>query len=144
MQHDIVQLCTFRLGERHLAVPVDDVREVLRTQDISSVPRTPRAVAGLSSLRGRIVLSIDLRARLGFDAETLAATASNVVVEYGDSLYTFLVDEIGDIIDVEPDDIGPVPRNVDSELRELLQGVLERKEGWTLILDVDRILDLDI
>lgn len=144
MNVDYDQICTFRLAGHDMAVPVLIVREVLRSHDVTPLPRTPESVAGLVSLRGQIAMAIDLRARFGFDAETYVSNASNVVIERDDSLYTLLVDEIGDIVDVDPERLGPVPKTFDSAERELGEAVLERDSGWTLILDIERILDIEL
>jgi chemotaxis signal transduction protein len=58
------QLCTFRLGKLFLGVPVQDVQEVIRYQEMTRVPLASNVVRGLINLRGQIVTAIDLRRRL--------------------------------------------------------------------------------
>ena len=59
------QYCTFSLDGHVFGVPVSSVQEVLRSQDLTTVPLAPTEIAGLLNLRGQIVTSLELRARLG-------------------------------------------------------------------------------
>ena len=93
------QLCTFLLDRRWFAVPVDDVQEVLRFQEMTRVPLAPKAVVGLINLRGRIVPAIDLRTRLELPPRADGCRSMNVVVRTIDGPKALLVDEIGDVYD---------------------------------------------
>jgi purine-binding chemotaxis protein CheW len=58
------QFCTFQLDQLLFGVPVLDVQEVIRGQEMTRVPLAPAAIRGLINLRGQIVSAIDLRQRL--------------------------------------------------------------------------------
>jgi len=55
----------FRLEGEEFGVPIRDVREIIRMQEVTRVPRAPDSVEGVINLRGQIVPIIDLRRRLG-------------------------------------------------------------------------------
>ena len=56
------QLCTFRVGDLLLGLPLEDVQEVLDdSRPVVRVPLAPPAVRGLINLRSQVVLSLDLR-----------------------------------------------------------------------------------
>ncbi|HEX3377184.1 MAG TPA: chemotaxis protein CheW, partial [Candidatus Acidoferrales bacterium] len=59
------QFCTFFLDGYAFGVQVEQVREVIRYQEITRVPLVPAVVRGLINLRGQIITAIDLRRRLG-------------------------------------------------------------------------------
>jgi purine-binding chemotaxis protein CheW len=59
-----VELLTFRLGSEEFAFRVEDVEEIVRMQNITMVPTMPSYMAGITSLRGKIIPVIDLKSRL--------------------------------------------------------------------------------
>ena len=74
------QYCTFRLDGHLFGVPVETVQEVLRHQSMTVVPLAPAEVSGLLNLRGQIVVTVDLRVRLGLQRRSAEAPSVNVVV----------------------------------------------------------------
>src|SRR5450759_2429935 len=61
------QLATFTLAGAHYGVDMLRVQEALRDQARTTVPLAAPRVAGLINLRGQVVLTIDLRTRLGLE-----------------------------------------------------------------------------
>ena len=55
------QFCTFFLQGHFFGVPVQQVQEVIRYQQMTRVPLVPEVVRGLINLRGQIVTAVDLR-----------------------------------------------------------------------------------
>jgi chemotaxis protein methyltransferase CheR len=80
---------------------VQQVQEVVRPQPITPVPLAPKVVRGLINLRGQILTAIDLRHRLGLGELSDRTKLMNVVVRTDESPVSFLVDEIGEVLDVD-------------------------------------------
>ncbi|WP_208345306.1 chemotaxis protein CheW, partial [Aetokthonos hydrillicola] len=55
-----LQFCTFFLNGIYLGINVQNVQEVIRSQEITRVPLAPSDICGLINLRGKIVTVIDL------------------------------------------------------------------------------------
>ena len=104
------QLCTFRLGDLYLGVDARQVQEVLTHRPMTRVPLAPPEVRGLINLRGQIVPAVDLRRRL--ELPPAAETALNVVIRHEGGAVSFLVDEIGDVIDVDEANFEPLPETL--------------------------------
>lgn len=104
------------------------------------VPLAPGAVEGLINLRGQIVIAIDTRRSLGLGPSSDGALPMNVVIQSEDGVVSLLVDDIGDVIDVPLDAYAPVPDNMPSAQRELIQCVYQLKDGLMLVLDTTRVL----
>ena len=119
------QFCTYYLGDMCFGVPVLSVQEVIRYQEMTQVPLAPRVVSGLINLRGQIVMAIDLRRRLGFDDRPDGQLPMNVVIRTEDGAVSLLVDEIGDVLDVNEDAYEEPPETIDPSVRELLTGVFK-------------------
>ena len=132
--------CTFKLGDLHFGVEVLDVQEVIREQTMTPVPLAEVDIRGVMNLRGQIVTAIDLRKRLQLpDADELAAM--NVVVRGADGPVSLLVDEIGDVIEVNDEQFEPPPETLNGVPRELIRGAYKLKEHLLLALNTDRVID---
>jgi len=66
----------------------------------------------------------------------------NMVVRTEDGAVSLLVDEIGDVLDVEAAAYERPPQNLDPEVRELIRGVYKLKDRLLLVLDTDRTVEL--
>ena len=59
-----VEYLAFKLGPDTYAVPIGEVREILKLPPVTEVPRAPNDILGVVSVRGLLVTVISLRARL--------------------------------------------------------------------------------
>ena len=130
---------TFRLADQWLGIPVVLVQEVLVAQQVSPIPLAPDEVAGFLNLRGQIVTAIELRARLGLPPRESGAMM-NVVVRDDDELFSLIVDEVGDVVEVGMDGVEPTPQTLGPLWRECSCGVVKLETGLLVVLDVDKVL----
>jgi purine-binding chemotaxis protein CheW len=131
--------CTFYVDGMYFGVDVMEVQEVIRYQEMTDVPLAPDIVRGLINLRGQIVTAIDLRKRLGIEAER-TELPMNVVIRSGDEAVSLLVDEIGDVVETDPADREDPPPTLAGPARELVASTYKLPGRLLLILDVDRAL----
>ena len=134
----MTQYVTFTLGGALYGVDVTRVQEALRAHTRTRVPLAPIDVAGLVNLRGQVVLTIDLRPRLGVPPLGPDAEPMMVVVQVDGEPVSLLVDEIGDVVDVGPELFEPPPDTLDVALRTLITGAYKLESAILLILDVDQ------
>jgi purine-binding chemotaxis protein CheW len=135
---NIQQFCTFFLKDQFFGVPVQKVQEVIRYQEMTRVPLTPPVIRGLINLRGQIVLAIDLRRRFAMEDRPETQLPMNVVVRTEDGPVSFLVDEIGDVLEVDEESFERPPDTVEGQSRELVLGVYKLREQLMLVLDTER------
>lgn len=135
------QFCTFFIDKQFFAVPVQQVQEVIRYQEITCVPLVPAVIRGLINLRGQIVVAFDLRRRLGYPDRAEKEKPMNVVVRADGETVSFLVDEIGDVIEVEEDCAEQPPETLRAEMRALLRGVYKLRDRLLLVLDTERTVN---
>ena len=135
------QFCTFFLKGQFFGVPVQQVQEVIRYQEMTRVPLVPQVIRGLINLRGQIVMAVDLRHRLGIEERPDAELPMNVVVRTSDGAVSFLVDEIGDVLEVEDDRFEHPPETLQAQARELVRGVYKLDDRLLLVLDTERTVN---
>jgi purine-binding chemotaxis protein CheW len=131
------QFCTFFLKNQFFGVPVNEVQEVIRYQEMTRVPLVPPVIRGLINLRGQIVMALDLRRRLEMEDRPDSELPMNVVVRTDDGPVSLLVDEIGDVLEVEEDGFEQAPETM-RQGRELVRGVYKLPDRLLLVLDTAR------
>ena len=136
------QFCTFWMGQRLYGMPVEEVQEVNREQQMTRVPLAGAMVRGLINLRGNIVTAIDLRKGLGLGEHETHGPLMNVVVSSDDQVLSFLVDAIGDVLDVEDEAFEDVPDTLQGEARQLVTGVYKLGTGLLHVLDATKCAQL--
>ena len=136
-----VSYCTFDLGDERLGIEVGAVREILRDQAVTRVPLAPAAVTGLVNLRGRIVSAIDLRRCLGLEGTPPGRAGTLVVLRESLGDVSFIVDEIHDVCDADPETFESTPPTVKGIGHELIRGAHKLSDQLLLVLDIARTLD---
>ena len=136
------QFCTFYVDRQFFGVPVQQVQEVIRYQEMTRVPLVPRVIRGLINLRGQIVVAIDLRRRLNAPERPEDQLPMNVVVRTPDGALSLLVDEIGDVLEVQEETFERPPETLQGIARELVLGVHKLSNGLLLILDTEKAVNV--
>jgi purine-binding chemotaxis protein CheW len=121
---------------------VQQVQEVIRYQEMTRVPLVPRVIRGLINLRGQIVVAIDLRRRLNAPERPEDQLPMNVVVHTADGALSLLVDEIGDVLEVQEETFERPPETLQGIARELVLGVHKLPVGLLLILDTEKAVNV--
>lgn len=135
------QYSTFSVGGLFFGVEVRKVQEVLRAQEMTNVPLAPDVIEGLINLRGQIVTAIDMRRRLGLPPRGPGLPPMNLVVRSEEGPVSLLVDEIGDVLEAQPESYEPPPDTTPAGLRPLLDGVYKLDGRLLLVLATERVLD---
>jgi len=134
------QFCTFLLEDQFFGVPVEQVQEVIRYQEMTRVPLVPHVIRGLINLRGQIVMAVDLRRRFGMADRPEGQLPMNVVVRTDDGAVSLLVDEIGDVLEAGEEIFERPPETLRGPARDLVRGVYKLQERLLLVLDTERTL----
>jgi purine-binding chemotaxis protein CheW len=130
------------LQDLFFGVEVEKVQEVIRYQEMTRIPLAPEVIAGLINLRGQIVTAIDLRRQLELDCRNGEDLPMNVVIRREEGPISLLVDEIGDVVEVEEDSFESPPDTLDSRHKDFLRGVYKLKHKLLLLLDTERAVSV--
>ena len=132
------QFATFSVAGARYGIDVLRVQEALRAQARTTVPLAPAGITGLVNLRGQVVMLLDLRTRLGLGPLAADAEPMMIVVEVDGEPISLLVDEIGDVIDVDDTQFETPPDTLPTALRDIILGAYKLDNGLLLALDVNR------
>jgi purine-binding chemotaxis protein CheW len=111
------------------------VQEVLRRQELTPVPLAPSHVAGLLNIRGQIVTALKLNERMGL--ESANSDPLHVVVRAHSEPVSLLVDAIGGVVDVSPDEFEQVPATTPGPLKRMLAGAYKLPDRLVLVPDIE-------
>jgi len=135
------KFATFRVAERLYGVEVDAVQEILRPQQCTPIPLAHPAIAGLLALRGELVTAVDLRKRLDPEDDGRTQDAMNVVLAHSEELVSLMVDDIGDVLDVDDDQFAELT-SLAAQDQRLVTGAYHIDGGVLHVLDVDAVLEI--
>ncbi|MCA9639909.1 MAG: chemotaxis protein CheW [Polyangiaceae bacterium] len=134
------QLCTFYLDGSRFCIDVAMVQEVLKPQPMTEVPLASARIQGLINLRGRIVSAINLRKCFGMDPGGTDSRDMNVVVRVGESVVSLIVDQIGDVVEVDEQQFERVPDTLNAKFCDLVQQICKLPNDLLLVLDPARVV----
>jgi hypothetical protein len=83
-------------------------------------------------------VTADLRARLGMEPLAADLVPMMIVVEVDGEQISLLVDDLGDVIDIEEQQLAPPPDTLSTSSREVILGVYALEHSLLLALDIDR------
>ncbi|MGC1373642.1 MAG: chemotaxis protein CheW [Candidatus Sulfotelmatobacter sp.] len=136
------QFCTFYLDKLLFGVELKGVQEVIRSLEMTRLPLAPAVVSGLMNLRGQIVTAVDLRRRLNLEAAAPDARPMNVVVRSEDGAVSLLVDEIGDVVEVEESSFETPPETLRGSVRTMILGVHKLNDRLLHVLDIEKACEM--
>lgn len=137
------QYATFSVGGLFFGIEVLNVQEVLQQHEMTRVPLAPSVIAGLINLRGQIVTALDMRRRLGLADRAEGVAPMSIVARSEDGPVSLQVDEIGDVLELETGLLSPPPDLISVKARELMRGVYQLEQRLLLVLDTDRVVEVD-
>jgi purine-binding chemotaxis protein CheW len=124
-------------------IEVGLVRETLDHMPITPAPLAPPAVRGIINLRGEIVTVVDLACQLGRCEERSEDRGNmHVIAEIGDQAISFLVDDVGDVLEVAEDQFAPPPATLSDSARDLITGAYKLDDHLLLVLDAARAAEV--
>jgi purine-binding chemotaxis protein CheW len=137
------QLCTFLVDDLYFGVDVREVQEVVRFQRVTPVPLAAPHLRGLINLRGRVVPAIDMRRRLQRPDRGPGQLPMNIVLRTDDGPVSLLVDEIVDVVEVDPNFYEPSPEAVCGPVWQFINSIYKLPERLLLVLDTERTVSVN-
>lgn len=158
----------FRVGDADYVVPAQDVLQMETFKGATRVPGTPKHVAGLVQVRGRVLPVIDLRIRFGLPAVDTAVPATPaaatpavatdarqtapvgaivdaivddrrlVIVTVGQRAVALLADRAREVVRIEPDLFRPAPDGDDGG--SFVSSVAQTSGRMVMRLDLARLV----
>src|SRR5689334_8703323 len=122
------------------ALRSDDIEQLEMVGQLTAVPNAPSFVDGVTSVRGRVIPALSLRARFGFDRVPHDLRSRLIVVRSGGRSVGLIVDSAREFARIPGDKIQPPPDGLADMSSRYLLGMAHLGERLVLIIDVAELL----
>jgi purine-binding chemotaxis protein CheW len=131
-----IEMCSVRVGEALFGIPIMQILEILDAPATRPVPLAPPHIGGLVHYRGEILTAVSLRSLLELPAHTKPPDL--LVFEGWDGYFGLLVDAVGEVLTVLPQEFEPNPSTLDDNRKALFAGAYKLENRLLVMLDPAR------
>ncbi len=137
-----VTLGCFEVSGRTYAVDVAYVREVVRWQPVTPLPKAPALIEGVIDLRGAVVPVVDLGRALGGDRVTVDNRTRIAVVEVENLVMGLVVDAVIEVLPVNVSAMEDPPSLATQAGYDTTRAVVRRPDADPiLVLSLEHLLE---
>ena len=133
------QIACFRIGEEMYGLDIMRIREIIRPQKVTSVPKAPSFIEGVINLRGAVIPVVDLRKRFDLQAQNDRKTRI-IICRLSGRLIGLMVDEVTEVRRYAREDVQPTPRFLRGKAADFFSAVCRRDDDVVFILNVEKLL----
>lgn len=134
------QVVLFDLNKEAYGVDISQVREIIRMQEITRVPRAPEFVEGVINLRGKVNPVVDLRARFSMPSTERTDEHGIVVVDVDGQDIGMVVDAVTEVSRTPSDSIEPPSSVITTDDSEYLTGIVKTDDKLIILLDIAKVI----
>jgi purine-binding chemotaxis protein CheW len=135
---------TVKIGDQLFGFPVLHLRDIFKSLEITPIPLAPRAILGSINLRGKVVTVIDLRLKFYPNINIEDRDSMHIAVSLGQELLSFVVDSVGDVVNIPKSKFDPLPSTLEQHWRDISEGVCQFNDSLIIRLNMEHLLDLII
>jgi len=136
------QLVIFKIAGEEFGVDINEVKEIIRWEDVTRIPNTESYIKGVINLRGSIVVVNDLAMKLGLPSKQVDDDTRILVVEVNGNTVGMVVDSATEVLRLEGEKVQDAPDMITSGIDQNYidgVGVLDEKRLLTL-LDLSKVM----
>jgi purine-binding chemotaxis protein CheW len=128
------EVLTFRLATETYGLDIRWLREIVKLRAVTEVPRVPRFVAGIITVRGVVVPVVDLRRRIGLPEAPGTKTSRILVTERDEEPMGFIVDEVHKVVRMHTEHVEEAG-SAGAGASELVGGIARIDRELIILLD---------
>ena len=135
------KLLVFALEGRKYALSLSAVERVIRSVEVTPLPKAPEVVSGIINVQGAIAPVFNLRKRFGLTEKGINAGDQMIIAKTARRIVALGVDGVEGVIEQPQGEIISAEK-IHPEM-EYVEGVIKLEGGMALIHDLGRFLSLD-
>jgi purine-binding chemotaxis protein CheW len=135
------QFSTFLVDDRLYGVNIRVVQEITKSMSVTEVPLAPDHIKGLINLRGQIATAVGLRELFEISGSDKESGKINVVCKSEAYLLSLVVDEVGDVLELDDILFDPTPETVAPGVSKFMSGVYKLPNNLLSVIDIQKIID---
>ena len=138
---------TFQLGKELFASHVTKIESIIEVPTLTKIPKTPDYMKGIMHLRGTALPVFDTRMKFGMTPTEMNANTCVLVLDINIDGETVpigaLVDSVQEVLEINENEIRPLPGVGDRYETEFIQGVVKSNESFIMLLNMDLIFSFE-
>lgn len=136
---DSIQLICFKLGAEEYGFDIMQIKEIMRYQKITPIPKAASFIEGVINLRGMVIPVIDLRKRFELPVD-VNIKCRIIIAQVETKIVGLIIDDVTDIVTLPKTSILPSPKTVKGVEVEYLDGMADMERGLLPVLNLNRLL----
>lgn len=132
----------FRMGQERFGVPIASVERILPSQNLTKIPRSPKALVGMFPYQGSTVAVIDAATR--FELPKVEENQHFLVISTPIGKYGIQVEAVETIVEYESSEIDAAEDWLESIERDMAFGVGKKSENLCLLLKPEAVVPADL
>jgi purine-binding chemotaxis protein CheW len=134
---------TVYVNKSVFGLEVKEAQAIFRVESITPIPLMQKEVAGFINLRGKVVVAVSLRRRLGAPPAEGNGEGIAIGLEKGGEPFALLVDRVGDVLTLSESARSDIPPHCDEIQSRYTRDLYVLDSGLIPILDVQRLFDFN-
>jgi purine-binding chemotaxis protein CheW len=137
---DEEQLVTFSIGHEEYGIPVMQVQEINRLTDVTSVPRAPGFVDGVTNLRGSVIPVVNIRRFFGLQPKERDDRTRIIIVDMNGVKTGLCVDQVNEVLRITRSNIEATPAILSAQgegENDYMDGVCKFVDGKRMIMIIN-------
>jgi purine-binding chemotaxis protein CheW len=134
---------TFSVDKEVFGLDIQHVDDIIGIQDITLVPEQPEYIKGVINLRGKIIPTMDVRARFKKEERIYDDRTCIVVLNMHNTSVGVIVDRVVEVLDINEDQIAEPPRFSDEYQSHYISGIGKINDDIAMLLDCNKLLNYE-
>jgi purine-binding chemotaxis protein CheW len=135
---DARQFVIFHVKDEMFAVPLAEVKEIIRMPGVVRMPLSPASLEGLANLRGTVLPVVNLRNVFGFEPVGHDDATRVVVLDQGRPI-GLVVDRMANVVTVEANDIEAADTIQSTVDTKVVTGMIKGHAGASMVMILDAV-----
>jgi len=136
-----MKLLIARVADKEYGISIDAVMEVVRPKKTIPIPDSPDYIEGVSSIRGKVIPIVNMRAKLGMRKDQSTQSQRIIITKTGEHAVGMVVDSVSEVITANDEDITP-PDDIWKQAAYLI-AVARVSKRIILIIDIEKLLSAE-
>lgn len=136
----LMSLAVIALNGEYFGLDLNLVREFTDIRQITPIPCCGDYILGNMNLRGEIVTLVDIRQLLNLSATGVNQEAKAMVLHCQDIVAGINIDEVCDVVYLDPSQVKPAPTSGHSNSNEYLRGTAPYREKILGLIDFNKMI----
>jgi purine-binding chemotaxis protein CheW len=145
------ELLGFLMNQEEYAIPISQIKEIIRPAEMTVIPGSPPMLLGIISLRGVIIPVFKVSNRLASlkvseESKNVEKENENlkriVIIQIDQGIFGLMVEGVTDVIKIKEEAIQSPPSLLNQMGQEMIKGITRFKNRLIILLFIERIVDV--